>query len=1273
MDFAYGNKNYQWVTYTIQSGDTLSGIAYKTLGDGTANGYNFIAQYNGISNPSYIYSGQKIYIPQQVAPKPDLIVQYQSGTNSVTTGGTVSLSSYVTNSGAGAAGYSYTKYWLSNDTTLDSNDTFIDYQYVSPLNSGYSQYNSYNFTYNSNWGTGTKYVLFQADGYGYVSESNEYNNVAYATIFVNPLAKPDLIITNPTAPSSVMVGNSVTVGAYVKNNGNASAGSSYVGYWLSNDTTLDSSDTYINSGYISSLSAGSSQYNSWTFAYNSSWGTGTKYVLFEADSSGGFVAESNESNNVSYATIFVSPPPKPDLTITGQTATNSVTVGSTVSISAATKNNGNAIAGTSTTKYWLSNDATLDSNDIALGSQTINSLNAGASQSASLNFTYNSSWTTGTKYILFQADSGSVVAESNESNNIAYATIFVSAPDLIITGQTATIVGSTVNISATTKNNGNAVAGASTTKYWLSNDTNLDSSDVSLSIQTINSLSAGASQSAGYSFAYNSTWGTGTKYVLFQTDGTNAVAESNESNNVAYAAIYVPPSTPDLSIISQTAPSAVTFGSTVSISAATKNSGNASAVGSTTKYWLSNDATLDITDITIGSQAINSLSAGASQSASLNFTYNSSWGTGTKYILFQADSGSVVSESNEFNNVAYATIFVSAPDLIITGQTATIVGSSVNISATTKNNGNASAGTSNTKYWLSNDTTLDSTDISLNTQAIASLSAGASQSASYSFAYNSSWGTGTKYILFQADSTNAVAESNESNNVAYTTIVVTPPPTLKPDLIITGQTATSTVTFGGTVSISSATKNNGNASAVGSTTKYWLSNDTTLDSSDVSLNTQAIASLSAGASQSASYSFVYNNSSWGTGTKYILFQADSGSVVAESNESNNVAYATIFVNGKDWYDQNLKDAGLISLTRSLATDGNLSRNDMISIFQNAEDGSTVDSVELTDFRTIISNSVRFTMADSVKVLSDKIANGSVANIAAGFGNLNTSGSNATQMENLIGKWFLGTDHPDAYSLDGTTQYQYRLASGSLYQQGISYQDISQGNLGDCYFLAGLAGVALRSPSAIQNMIEDNKDGTYTVRFYNKGVADYVTVDSQLPTDASGHFVYASRDNGMLYNNPANELWVALAEKAYAQMNESSWIGQDNTNAYQTRDPNYASNNNQNYTGINGGWSDDVFKQITNNSTVPDWSLTDSDRTNIINQFNAGHTVFMNWEGHALTLVGYNSTTQQFSIYNPWGTLYSLTWSQILNGSYDYDPWSFGTQSGEKFVDWSYSV
>lgn len=60
-------------TYTVQRGDTLSGIASKY---GTT--YQVLAQYNGISNPNLIYPGQVIKIPSNggsaPAPSTDITV-----------------------------------------------------------------------------------------------------------------------------------------------------------------------------------------------------------------------------------------------------------------------------------------------------------------------------------------------------------------------------------------------------------------------------------------------------------------------------------------------------------------------------------------------------------------------------------------------------------------------------------------------------------------------------------------------------------------------------------------------------------------------------------------------------------------------------------------------------------------------------------------------------------------------------------------------------------------------------------------------------------------------------------------------------------------------------------------------------------------------------------------------------------------------------------------------------------------------------------------------
>ena len=53
------------------------------------------------------------------------------------------------------------------------------------------------------------------------------------------------------------------------------------------------------------------------------------------------------------------------------------------------------------------------------------------------------------------------------------------------------------------------------------------------------------------------------------------------------------------------------------------------------------------------------------------------------------------------------------------------------------------------------------------------------------------------------------------------------------------------------------------------------------------------------------------------------------------------------------------------------------------------------------------------------------------------------------------------------------------------------------------------------------MFITNGDGTYTVKFYGPMGADYVTVDSYLPTNTYGQLIYATR--GAVYNGANNEL------------------------------------------------------------------------------------------------------------------------------------------------------
>ena len=244
-----------------------------------------------------------------------------------------------------------------------------------------------------------------------------------------------------------------------------------------------------------------------------------------------------------------------------------------------------------------------------------------------------------------------------------------------------------------------------------------------------------------------------------------------------------------------------------------------------------------------------------------------------------------------------------------------------------------------------------------------------------------------------------------------------------------------------------------------------------------------------------------------------------------------------------------------------------------------------------------------------------------------------AGSTSAKLTKLVDKWFLGADHPVAAG------YTYRSCAGSLFVGGPAYTDVDQGYLGDCYFIAAMGTIAKSSSSAIQNMIVDNGDNTWTVRYYYNGRADYVTVDRMLPTDSSGRLVF---DNlGASYANTANELWLPLVEKAYAQWNETGLEGRDGKN---------------DYASIEGGWMSFVDAQVLGRSAAS-YGFTTATKQTMISALAANRAITTGtngspgnglYGGHAYLVIGYNSTNDTFTLYNPWGVSHpgALSWSQL---------------------------
>ncbi len=103
----------------------------------------------------------------------------------------------------------------------------------------------------------------------------------------------------------------------------------------------------------------------------------------------------------------------------------------------------------------------------------------------------------------------------------------------------------------------------------------------------------------------------------------------------------------------------------------------------------------------------------------------------------------------------------------------------------------------------------------------------------------------------------------------------------------------------------------------------------------------------------------------------------------------------------------------------------------------------------------------------------------------------------------------------------------RPPGGKLFIGGISASDVQQGSLGNCYVPAAAAAIAATNPDLIRDLIRDNGDGTYTVRFFdsNSGEPSVIVVDSDVYGRA-GSLAYG-------HSPDQNELWFALVEKAYA--------------------------------------------------------------------------------------------------------------------------------------------
>ena len=372
-----------------------------------------------------------------------------------------------------------------------------------------------------------------------------------------------------------------------------------------------------------------------------------------------------------------------------------------------------------------------------------------------------------------------------------------------------------------------------------------------------------------------------------------------------------------------------------------------------------------------------------------------------------------------------------------------------------------------------------------------------------------------------------------------------------------------------------------------------------------------------------------------------------------------------------WFSS-LADTAIKADLINLTADGVLSEAAAVQILVDVANRGALTAAEFSSLQTIAANlNNGLSTSDYVASVFSQLVNGSPANAVwtggaaspVPLGNLQV-GSTSAQMNELIGKWFFGTDLPNPNS--GTFAPAYVVSTLPLYGStgAASVADISQGQLGDCELLACLIEQVINHPSQLASMIVNDGNGVYGVRFYVNGSEVWVTVNNALPT----------YNGSLVYNNAyasSSTLWADLVEKAYAQLSATGQIGHPAINSYQNISADAADNVLTNltncssvtyYDSASSGWNS--YRQLIIDDIANHYDVILETGPKSATIYDAAGKIELIAD-HAYAVIGYDGATGNFIVRNPWGTVSS---SQIYDTQFEVSMAMIASVQGDFAVD-----
>ncbi|MAK78170.1 MAG: hypothetical protein CL992_02730, partial [Euryarchaeota archaeon] len=587
------------------------------------------------------------------------------------------------------------------------------------------------------------------------------------------------------------------------------------------------------------------------------------------------------------------------------------------SISTRIKNIGSSSASSFKWGLYLSTDTTITTSDILLDDYSRSSLSSGSTYTSTKYVDIPTSITGGYYYVGMIVDTQNRISESNENNNDDYDTGRVHVyeqPDLIGTrcsGPSSGTVGKSLSSSISVKieNDVSSSHGMNSGSFdwaiYLSTDSTITTSDTQLgSDQYASSITRGSTRtdSLSTSTKFPSSMNAGTYEMGMIIDVDEDVDEADETNNVySCGQITLQEDLADLEAYSvSTMSSSAAMGDTITVSYRVNNLGTDNSGSFKWELYLSTDSTITTSDTLVDEFSLSSITAGSYRSGhENNVAIPTGISSGYYYLGMIADSRDDVSELDETNNIdaSSSRIRIDEPAELVpsipSGPSTALAGQQVSISWRIDNDGDVSSGSFKWEMYLSTDSTITTSDTKLgSTQQTSSISGGSYRTGTYSPTLPSTLQKGTYYFGIIVDTSDQVAESDETNNILLgnSVVVTVPDYDLEATSILIDATKRQ-VCEGGSTSVTLTVTNLGQDLAPSHYVEILLVLSTT--SSGIAQGSSLY--LGQGQTTAQSYSTLHTFSVPTTalpGSYHLVLIVDVYDQVGETDENNNLVFTS---------------------------------------------------------------------------------------------------------------------------------------------------------------------------------------------------------------------------------------------------------------------------------------------------------------------------------------------------------------------------------------------